>query len=106
MIGVYFLNKKSEVFSKFVQVKTFVEKQSGCKLEVLRTDRGGEFISNEFQDFCKSHGIKKELTPRNTSTKWSGWKKRQIYCEDGQKHVESLYLEQVSNKSSSRLDII
>ncbi|GJX98296.1 retrovirus-related pol polyprotein from transposon TNT 1-94, partial [Tanacetum coccineum] len=31
-------------------------------MKVLRTDRGGEFLSNEFVAFCEEHGIKRELT--------------------------------------------
>ncbi|GJR53335.1 retrovirus-related pol polyprotein from transposon TNT 1-94 [Tanacetum coccineum] len=38
------------------------EKQSGNYLKVLKTDRGGEFLSKEFSDFCFEHGIKRELT--------------------------------------------
>jgi transposase InsO family protein len=32
----------------------------------LRTDRGGEYISNEFQSFCKESGIRKQFTARYT----------------------------------------
>lgn len=32
----------------------------------LRTDRGGEFTSNEFNDFCSSNGIKRQLTAAYT----------------------------------------
>ena len=28
----------------------------------MRSDNGGEFTSNEFNDFCKKVGIKRELT--------------------------------------------
>nr|GEW32407.1 retrovirus-related Pol polyprotein from transposon TNT 1-94 [Tanacetum cinerariifolium] len=32
------------------------------KLKILRTDRGGEFLSKEFSRFCDEYGIKRELT--------------------------------------------
>ena len=43
-----------------------VEKESGLSLCSLRTDRGGEFNSKEFTDFCKSQGIKRQLTTTYT----------------------------------------
>ena len=42
---VYFLKYKSEVFEKFCNFKALVENQSGQHVKVLRTDRGGEYIS-------------------------------------------------------------
>ncbi|CAL2269077.1 unnamed protein product [Prunus armeniaca] len=50
----------------FKQFKAYGEKQSGYNLKTLRTDRGGEFTSNEFSEFCKSNGIKRELTASYT----------------------------------------
>ncbi|GJU81957.1 retrovirus-related pol polyprotein from transposon TNT 1-94 [Tanacetum coccineum] len=38
------------------------ENQSYRKLKVLRTERGGEFLSKEFSGFSNEHGIKRELT--------------------------------------------
>ncbi|CAL8169319.1 unnamed protein product [Prunus armeniaca] len=66
MMCVYFLEQKSEAFSFFKQFKAYGEKQSGYNLKTLRTDRGGEFTSNEFSEFCKSNGIKRELTASYT----------------------------------------
>ncbi|CAL8165963.1 unnamed protein product [Prunus armeniaca] len=66
MMWVYFLEQKSEAFSFFKQFKAYGEKQSGYNLKTLRTDRGGEFTSNEFSEFCKSNGIKRELTASYT----------------------------------------
>ena len=63
---IYFLKQKSEAFEKFKEFKTLVEKQSGLYIKVLRSDRGGEFSSNEFLDFCRCHGIKKQFTTRYT----------------------------------------
>ena len=62
MSWVYFISQKSQAFSYFQKFKVRVEKQSGNYLKVLRTYRGGEFTSNEFKEFCSSHGINKDLT--------------------------------------------
>lgn len=35
-------------------------------IKCLRTDRGGEYNSTEFKDYCKEHGIKRQLTTAYT----------------------------------------
>jgi len=45
---VYFLRDKAEAFGKFKIWHTLVENESGKKLKKLRTNRGGEFTSSEF----------------------------------------------------------
>jgi len=62
MSWVYFLKLKLETFENFKHFKALVEKQSGCPLKTLRSDRGGEFTSNEFAIFCKRNRIHRELT--------------------------------------------
>lgn len=39
-----------------------VEKEAGLPIKCLRTDRGGEFNSSEFDEFLKESGIKRQLT--------------------------------------------
>eukprot|EP01018_Ginkgo_biloba_P029752 Gb_40566 [translate_table: standard] len=63
---IYFLKQKSEAFKFFKHYKTMVEKQSRYYLKVLRTNRGGEFTSREFSDYCNNHGIKRQLTAAYT----------------------------------------
>ncbi|RDY09651.1 hypothetical protein CR513_05943, partial [Mucuna pruriens] len=46
--------------SKF---KCLVEKQNGKVIKVLRTDGGGEYVSNEFKEFYESEGLIHEVTP-------------------------------------------
>ena len=53
---------KSETFENFKKFKAFADNQSGNKLKVLRTDKGGESLSNEFILFCDENGIQKQLT--------------------------------------------
>jgi len=55
------LKNKSETFENFKKFKTFVEKQSESCIKALRTDRGGEFLSSEFNHFCEENDIRKEL---------------------------------------------
>ena len=62
MSWVYFPQHKSETFQKFQIFKAMVENRSDCHIKVLRTYRGGEFISKEFNVFCKEEGIQRELT--------------------------------------------
>ena len=63
---IYFLHEKSEAFTMFKRYKACVEKKTGAYLKCLRTDRGGEFNSNEFEEFCKENGITRQLTTAYT----------------------------------------
>ncbi|KAL4272302.1 hypothetical protein GQ457_13G009650 [Hibiscus cannabinus] len=62
MSWVYFLQFKSETFENFKKFKALVEKQTGRCIKALRTDRGGEFVSQEFNNLCDEHGLRRELT--------------------------------------------
>ena len=63
---VYLLKHKDEVFDRFLECKAMVEKASGQKLKILRTDNGGEYTSNKFEEFLKSEGICHECTVPKT----------------------------------------
>ena len=56
------LRSKDEALEAFRKVKIAAEVESEEKLKALRTDRGGEFTSNEFKSYCEKHGIKRYLT--------------------------------------------
>lgn len=51
MMRVMYLNNKFESFQKFKWYLARAEKEIGKKLKCLRSDRGGEFISNKFNEF-------------------------------------------------------
>ena len=60
------MQKKSETFSKLCEFKELVEKESAKQVKALHSDNGGEYISNEFKDFCSKEGIRRELiVPHN-----------------------------------------
>ena len=54
---IFFMQKKSETFSKLFEFKALVEKESRKQVKSLRSDNGGEYISGEFKDFCSKEGI-------------------------------------------------
>lgn len=56
------LKEKGDAFGKFKKFKSLVEKDSGASIQMFRTDRGGEFVSEEFNSFCDNAGIKRHLT--------------------------------------------
>ena len=59
MMTVMYLKEKSEPFQKFKWYLARLEKEIGKKLKYLRSDRGYEFISNEFNEFYIVKGIKR-----------------------------------------------
>jgi hypothetical protein len=59
---VYFLKHKSEVPEKFKEFQALTENDAGKKIQILRSDRGGEYLSQDFEKYLKHQGIKHELS--------------------------------------------
>lgn len=62
MCWIYFLQSKSEVAGVFWKFKLWIEKQSGCMIQALRSDNGKEYTSAQFTMFCEEAGIEHQLT--------------------------------------------
>jgi len=65
-VWVFVLKNKSDTFGKFKEWHTLIENQMGTKLKVLRTDNGLEFVSEQFNEFCRLKGIKWHRTVPRT----------------------------------------
>nr|GEU52465.1 hypothetical protein [Tanacetum cinerariifolium] len=63
---VYLLKHKQEVFETFKVFQKEVENQLGKTIKSLRSDRGGEYTSQEFLDHLKDYGIIVHHTPPYT----------------------------------------
>ncbi|GJW91054.1 retrotransposon protein, putative, ty1-copia subclass [Tanacetum coccineum] len=63
---VYLLKHKHEVFETFKVFQKEVENQLGKTIKSLRSDHGGEYMSQEFLDHLKDHGIIAHRTPPYT----------------------------------------
>nr|GEX29344.1 hypothetical protein [Tanacetum cinerariifolium] len=63
---VYLLKHKHEVFETFKVFQKEVENQLGKTIKSLRSNREGEYMSQEFLDHVKDHGIIAHRTPPYT----------------------------------------
>nr|GEX81010.1 hypothetical protein [Tanacetum cinerariifolium] len=63
---VYLLKHKHEVFETFKVFQKEVENQLGKTIKSLRSDREGEYMSQEFLNHLKGHGIISHRTPPYT----------------------------------------
>ncbi|GJV83673.1 retrotransposon protein, putative, ty1-copia subclass [Tanacetum coccineum] len=57
LLGLIHTDHKHEVFETFKVFQKEVENQLGKTIKSLRSDRGGEYMSQEFLDHLKDHGI-------------------------------------------------
>jgi len=61
-MNVSMLKSKDQAVDVFVKYKAEVQNQTGEKIKVLRSDRGGEFLSKLFAGICEEAGIKRQMT--------------------------------------------
>ena len=59
------LRKKSDAFDAFKRFKAFAENQLNAKIKCLRDDKGGEYMSTEFDQYLSAAGIQRQHTVRN-----------------------------------------
>ena len=68
---VYLMKHKSESFENFKIFKNELQNQLGKNIKTLRSDRGGEYLSQEFTDHLRDYGIISQLTPPRIP-QWNG----------------------------------
>ena len=65
-VVVYTMRNKSEAFAKYKLFEKFAETHTGRKVKVLRTDRGGEYLSTQFKSYLDTNGTQHQLTTAYT----------------------------------------
>ncbi|KAL4351289.1 hypothetical protein GQ457_06G011510 [Hibiscus cannabinus] len=71
---IYLIRHKSKALKKFKEFKNEVHKH-GKSIKALRSDRGGEYLSQDFDELLKECGIVSQLTPPGTP-QWNGVSER------------------------------
>ncbi|KAJ9535086.1 hypothetical protein OSB04_un001838 [Centaurea solstitialis] len=56
-VWVYPLRQKSEVFSKFLHFRAYVQTQFRTEIQIFQCDNGKEFDNKQFHHLCDTHGI-------------------------------------------------
>ena len=59
---VYLIAHKSEALECFKKFMNLTENQLDKKIKALRTDRGREYLSDQFRELCDEKGISRQLT--------------------------------------------
>lgn len=59
---VFCISRKSEALACFKKVCLQITKDTGHTVQMLRTDRGGEFANKAFDQFLAAHSIRREYT--------------------------------------------
>jgi transposase InsO family protein len=63
---IYFLHKKSDALLAYKEFKAEAELLTGKQIKKLRDDKGGEYMSGEFDRFLKEHGTQRQHTTTQT----------------------------------------
>jgi len=66
MTWVSFLKLKSEEFDKFKALKSLVENENDLKIKFSRSYNGGDFKTDDFEEFCENHRIEKQYSAART----------------------------------------
>ncbi|RVW42603.1 Retrovirus-related Pol polyprotein from transposon TNT 1-94 [Vitis vinifera] len=57
MTWLYLLKHKDEVLGVFKSFHAMVQTQFSAKVQVLRSDNGGEYVNHQFHEYFQQHGI-------------------------------------------------
>lgn len=60
------MRTKDEAMQKYVAYQSRLKTQHGVTIKAVHSDRGGEFIGQEFKDFLESQGTVQKLTVHDT----------------------------------------
>ena len=64
--NIYFLHSKDETFDFYKIYEAWLSTQQNAKIQSLRSDRGGEYLSDEFSAHLKSARTIRRLTVHDT----------------------------------------
>lgn len=67
MTWLYLLEHKDDIFGVFQSFHVMVQTQFLTKIQILRSDNGGEYINQRFQAYFQLHGLIHETSCPQTS---------------------------------------
>ena len=92
-LTIYLLKSKDESIKMFQIYKNMAETlHNGSKIIKIHSDRGGEYTSNKWKEFCEKEGIQISFSPRKTpqlnavaesANRIVNWKIRAVLADSG-----------------------
>ncbi|KAL0463243.1 UNVERIFIED_CONTAM: Retrovirus-related Pol polyprotein from transposon TNT 1-94 [Sesamum latifolium] len=79
---VFLMKNKDEALDKFILFKVEAEIQTGKKLKRLRSDKGRDYESSKFNEYCQTFGIIHEETPPYSPSSNGVAKRKNITFKD------------------------
>ena len=108
---VSLIKKKDDAATVFVNWKTMVERQFDFRIKKLHTDGGGEWMSNDFQQWIATQGIE-HLTTQPYSSEMNGsaevYNRILIHSASAMLHCANLRLHQqkVFSSNTAHMDFM
>lgn len=66
MTWLYVFKHKDEVFSAFQCFHEMIKTQFSARIQILRSDNGGEYVNHQFQAYFQTHGLLHETSCSQT----------------------------------------
>lgn len=89
----FYLKTKDQTLEAFKEFKTWAELKLNRKIKMFRSDRGGEFMSNEMSRFLKSSGIEHQksvaLSPQQNG-RAERWQQTIVFKAEAMRHQAGL----------------
>jgi transposase InsO family protein len=63
---IFLMQSKAETLAKFMEFRKMIKTQFQASIKRIHSDRGGEYTSKAFAEYCVKHGINHTMTPPNT----------------------------------------
>ena len=63
---IYCIGQKSEVLAKYKEYEVWLQTQHSKPIKILQSDRGGEYLSKDFDNHLKVNGTIRSLTVHDT----------------------------------------
>jgi len=86
---IYLMKHKSESFEKFKEFQNEVQNQLGKSIKALRSDRGGEYLSQVFSDHLRVWNGFRAHSSGNTTMEWCVRKEKSNFIGYGLIYDES-----------------
>lgn len=64
--SLYLQSAKSDTFGSYTTYEAWLKTQHGANIKRLRSDRGGEYLSDEFSQHLRAKGTERKLTTHDT----------------------------------------